>query len=274
MSWRPFFEANGNPSREAILEQTLLLAAQWYQDPGFAQRVTDAMGGVRLLYWQWRRDSKLPAWALFADADANVLLLIEGTSQPQQWYAHVTGAFPYFDTESGMLVFWTHLFQARLLMEEVRPHLPLAINVFYISGHSYGGALATLLALSAGGSLGVTQPCRVMTLGAPRSVFGLRPFQPRGLLIRVVHRDLDPVPSLPPSSFLLVPGVNFAFKFAFTHTLNWTHVGNRVLLNDRGGLEIRGLEDGEPLSNIKYIPEAKFGGHLIEAYLNAIVAGF
>ena len=106
---------------------------------------------------------------------------------------------------------------------------------FLVTGHSLGGALATIAAVDLKVALGITNPLSLYTFGQPRvgnaafSDYVMKTLGPDNY-VRVTH-DNDPVPRMPPSAFSFKHGGTEVWYMPGYNT-NYTVCDNKITVSE------------------------------------------
>lgn len=231
-----------------------------------------------------------PGWAI-ATQGSDLVVTIRGTSNAQQWIAHFAGNWgrKYQDDPGGAYV---HSFMYEVVVQQVFPSvlavlagLPEPPSRIIISGHSYGAALATLLALRLA-QAGMGAKLDVTTFGSPRVLTtGLEStltwphvnvMGPKDVVTRLppTWGNLRMLISTAASGILGKLGISSVGKFvggkasaAPFNIPNWTHYGRRGDLSENGILNLAAEGDSDP--NLSAVPTAfdePVNGHLMDTY--------
>jgi hypothetical protein len=255
-----------------MIEQICGICLIAYNRQELAEQYADSLG-LRLIAWFWHPDAWRPSWALYTDSVKKCLLQLSGTQNAKTWLLHLGGAIPVFPVPGVAQANMGHVYEASVLATEVDKALPKDTGWLAISGHSYGGAITSILAFPNENHPTTTLPGEYMTFGSPRTFFGSSVQGARGLIARVSGNGDDPVAHLPPKHLSLVPGVGLVTKKVAQQLAEWVHVGYSVQVNDNGVLNYNGPEqDLETFYELCSGVLTDWGNHPLAKYLERIAA--
>lgn len=244
--YTPFATTGGNLNFAAAFEQMLTHYAFFYERNEVVQGILDVLGGGTIVASRYDLTTLPPSWLIVRQGN-DLWIHTTGTVNQQQWIGNVAGVIsspypPYAcQAHSFFSDSWT----------TVSPQIRAAMPADYLScklhfvGHSYGAAVAWLLALEYLQAT-PTQTVDYLGLGGPKVLtenYGGPLPMPAFMLGNVG----DGVCFLPPNSALAVA---FAFTNAWRFSVpsNWLHY-TRNFLFDSGTFVTRpeaGLWDSLP----------------------------
>lgn len=218
----------------ALLEQECGVQAITANQQAALQRLLDGSGGGNILVFRYITTTWPPSWAICRQGN-DLIVNIAGTVNTQQWAGDVIGCFAADYTAMGVKVHSFFQAAATVVWSEMIPILPSDVGTcrLKISGTSYGGAVAFLIALiwvrtfpGADVQLFEIASPKALTTGYPGPL-------PR--VSFVVRNNSDVVPLVPPNAIVSAVGaINPLFTFAVP--INWTHYGMGVQINAVGTL--------------------------------------
>lgn len=145
MALTPFTTFNGDPDYNAVLEQTTLLGALYWNRQDAANQALTITGGGNVRAWQWDEQSWPPSWALLQQ-DNHLYVIIAGTTNWPQAYGDVVGCYA---VQYGTFANFVHNFFFQV-WQSIRTgliaNMPAGYETMPISfvGHSLGAAIAFL----------------------------------------------------------------------------------------------------------------------------------
>jgi hypothetical protein len=272
--WTPFVDEGGTPQAEAMLEQAVLLECLSTNRLDVADQIGEE-DGFFLIGSKWNPDSWAPSWALYSDGTGNVLLNISGTQNSDQCLAHLGGSVGVFPLPGVGQMNAAHYALLQQVLREANPYMRPNASALYVSGHSYGGSLTSILCCAGGPTPLQSLPFQGMTFGAPRSFFGALPTRRRGPLVRLSKQNNDPVAHLPPQHLCLAPGIGFVTKRLIGLLCEWGHIGRTCHIDDNGILTILGDDyDDEGIVWLARSCINGWGNHPIASYMEKLALSF
>lgn len=249
------------PERWALQQFIVLQMAIETNDQARMQTALDTIEGpgTFIHLWQQPQSTTFPGWCI-ASNDGDLIVVIRGTTNAQQWVGHIAGAWGE-EVHKGFAGFYVHIGMRDPVESKIWPTLKQVLDApppggwkrVFISGHSYGGGCAQYLAWFMTVEQHYNVPLQVVTFGAPRIFASERPVPTSWPHFNVMLEG-DPVVHLPPkwanlrmvistatSSVLGKVGLGTIGKFvggkAAGHAFelpNWNHMGDTVRLRQSG----------------------------------------
>lgn len=186
----------------------------------------------QVLLWQHRPESWPPSLAVIRSGSGRYFVLMPGTVNISQWRGHVIGSFlrSYAGGQSLLNGQWAYAAdEVGAEIQSVIP--PPSEGVVHYSGHSYGGAVAQVLAfrrLAAGDSA-----AQVLTFGAPKAYTSGYPGPLPSVYWRVASTN-DVVSTIPPD-IAIGSFSQWAYPMdIIAQNARWTHYGAQNVLNWNG----------------------------------------
>lgn len=248
-----------------------------YIDGGLAQTLAKNFFG---LDWSFGYDAQAgaetPATLIGWNAKGTVAVFVTGTTTPQQLALQVLyaayglldyGLYSTFD-------FWQR--NAQIVLDRIAGAVPLPVREIYLCGHSYGAAIAQLVAaMLRPGNPDLS--INILTFGMP-CVGDDRINRILGKAYYVHYRNLgDPVPGLPPRGSDLVTMASLILPINLPKYDVLAPANGGTILED-GGIEYE--DDGEtvPYGVLQAIIEliqagmdvAPFDAHLLPTYISRL----
>lgn len=168
-----------------------------------------------------------PSYAVLSWPDSQHLIIVAGTTNlAPQVLGHIAGSFgrpgdPDPVTVNGQ---WAAVWE--VMREEIRPligDLPANGHV-YVSGHSYGAAVAAIAAVDYAGRWG-GERVSLLQIGSPKTFTPDRPHEFPHVWQRLESTD-DPVPTLPPTLDGVDVILNWADPLSWLPRFpQWVHYG-------------------------------------------------
>lgn len=228
-----FGNSNGDVSIYALVEQSTILGALYWNRRDLAEAAIGICGGGTLLAWQFQTDSFPPSWALIRQGN-NLYLMITGTVNIQQVAGDIVGVFST-DYNGGQCA--AHRFflaSWATLKTQITPSLPADWTNcdMHFFGHSLGGAIAHLGALEwARDNPGIY--VEVIRLACPKSL--TQGYSSPDVPVSWFHVSFsgDPITFLPPAGLLPVLPLNVIY---FGIAASWTHYGKGYTIDVNGSL--------------------------------------
>lgn len=219
--------AGPSNSWTAVAQLTALTACVYKDQRGTAEQLlgTDA----QVVRWDYRPESWPPSVAYIVQPN-RLWIVMAGTVNTGQWIGHLQGSYWYRRT-STTTVNGQWLSVAEAIYDQALDLIPSGA-VLGTFGHSYGGAVAQVVAWLAARGLGAAR-AQHASIAAPRA-FGLTRQGPAPAVELRYRSCHDVVPSTPPAvdevPMLLL---NQPFAWRLWHG-SWTHHGEQVWLGPDG----------------------------------------
>lgn len=282
---------SGEPDRWGIQQRALLCLAA-YKDQATFQRAADNVLGGPAHLWVWFTPNTTTAagFAIVSRGD-ELLVVIRGTENLQQWTAHIVGSWGREFTELREGVF-VHTGMFDPMENRVLPALRQALDSpppggwrkVRITGHSYGAGVAEVLAFRL---LGVIPASKIelCTFGKPRTLSTGIPVEFEVFPYARVEGPVDVITHMPPplgnlraavstiaGSALGAMGLSKAASWVGGQAVKvpfgipmWRHYGDQVGLALGGRLSV--LVGQQAPFGAQYInPERPRGGHVMDEW--------
>lgn len=181
----------------AAAEQSFLMMCLYFDRRALAEQYLGQDGEI--VHWVRNRNTWPPSWAYIRQNDRH-FVIFEGSTNIDQFAGHARGVFVKLDFigDSEVNGAWWPVAQ------DVRKQLPdERTGRWHYCGHSYGGALAGILAMEHAEKPGPASGVELMTMGAPLYMTtGYDGPYPNTYWRVEAYGDL--VPSLPPAGVELI----------------------------------------------------------------------
>lgn len=190
--------------------------------------------GEELIVWRVNRNTWPPSFGVVKRGNS-YFLFIEGTTNNYQFTSHAWGTWARTDYLGDSSVNGAWWEATRDILGEIPS---TTLGKWYMSGHSYGGACAAIIAMSLADQRG-SEAVELMTFGTPRYMTnGYRGNLPSPYWR--IEATTDLVPTMPPSGVELIGTV-------WSNPLNWLRTdwffwdyGDEKVLNSKG--EVNGAQ--------------------------------
>jgi hypothetical protein len=237
-----FFYQNGRADEGAAYTNALLIDSLYHDDLTMAQRFA-VMTGIPLVRWKSNVNLPIPGYALFV-GNNTALLVVAGTTTAAEWLGHA-GSFlsPAIDRNVPLrglglsavsMGYWQSV--ADVLYPIVNGEIATMFNgLLQITGHSYGAAVAHILARRFANARPSPGIIHLMTFGEPRAYDGRAAVREPDYHARIIatavpfsaddRLGVDPVTRVPPGLWTLarIGPLISAAKYYFD--LAWGHFG-------------------------------------------------
>lgn len=273
---KSFSRRHGYVDPGAMLQQAAILCCVRRGSRTHLEEILALFDAGEIVSFEYRPLSFPPSYALWKKGD-HFYLAIAGTANVWQYLGHFTGAVISVGHNGHSF----NTFFAGIAHNSFRPILNPFIETgelkkLSLTGHSYGGGVATVLAAEyAAGAVTnlnseVLRPdfIEYMSFGAPRSLglgWSLEPQPNAGF--HVYHEE-DPVPKLPPKLLQMLTN-RFTGGPIFSLSFNdkWAHLADRVCFDDNGDYVDRFPEPNGFFASLPDIDEPiDFDKHPIDNY--------
>jgi hypothetical protein len=225
----PLAQTGGELSFRAAFEQMLVHYAFFYERNDVVQQILDVLGGGTIVAFRYDSATLPPSWIILRQGN-ELWIHTTGTVNQSQWIGNIAGVisspYPPFSCQAHSFFAdsWT------TVSPQIRAAMPadyLSCNLHFV-GHSYGAAVAWLLALE---YLQATPTQRVdyLGLGGPKSLTSgyNGPLPSPAFLLGNVG---DGVCFLPPNGVLAVAfALSNAWRFSVPST--WRHYTRNYLFD-------------------------------------------
>lgn len=230
----PFREFIGTVNPDAVFEQMTGIGCVYYNRRDLAEELLSIRGGGQLLVWRFDDTSFPPSWALLRQGN-NLYFWVAGTVNFPQWFGNVVGTYGNVNGTFGNLVHSFFSRSAMALQAAINPNLPadyMNCNVFW-AGHSYGSAIAFLLAILWKNTLPAVR-VEFMGFAVPKSMtVGFTGNLPDVVLN--INNELDCVAYMPPNRVLsVVQPPQQPWNFGIP--VNWQTFGSSVVISQQSRL--------------------------------------
>lgn len=258
----PLKNADGSPNVAAMFAASAIISGLYHQTTAQAQAYGQDVAAT-VLGSRINPATYEPDYVVLGDGDS-ALVVFAGTTNAPQWLGHAGSALvPVADEVSGGETLASFYYGLRIREPEIMALLaPYRGRTIWITGHSYGGAAANILARhlrtgDAGAYIGV------LTFGEPKSyVASVAPdyYNWKARIVAVDHseggisRDVgarDPVTMMPPAQLEFCFGGIWAAVAKAVTGLSYTHKGDEWLLPETG--KLHGPFSYSPLAYIPFV---------------------
>jgi hypothetical protein len=230
-----FTGPDGSLNPAALLQGTALLNCLQNNDRASAQSLLAFSGTAQIAVWTWYPETLPPDLAVIIDGDT-IYIVIIGTMNAAQWTGQIAGATAMpFPGQPGVQVgaFWQPI--AQQLASEISTLATPGITRMKIVGHSYGAAVALLVALNFSANPGQLTDVQCLLIGSPNPLTaGYTGPVPNALHHVALPGDI--VVQLPPAGFDSAQPVNSLTDWAFGYGPQWAYYGSGWNLGTAGGL--------------------------------------
>lgn len=217
------FEVDGKPNPLAALINCVLIDAVYNDNLSTVEQIAANTGTQMKSFARWPYHSA-PGFTVIGN-DHEALVAIAGTTNGTQWFFHGVGSFvPSVDPSTARFVNWSFHQAYVLLAADIGNAIgTLQGKRLKLTGHSFGAAVATIIAYR----LWIEHPeiasIELQTFGSPR-VYAPAPALALPLNQRIVHY-LDPVQFTPPRAVVLSGLGKLISAVKLVQNLEWQHVG-------------------------------------------------
>jgi hypothetical protein len=249
MSLPSFRNSNGSPAADAAFMNIVLMSALYANDIRPFNAVAQAYGGTVRLFQVTPTTYEPDVGVITSDSD--VLVVMAGTTTSPQLLGHAGGSLlavpdPEIPvTGIGVAqVNGSFAVGADLIIPVIYNSLPtLRVQNFRVSGHSYGGAVAHILARRLANAAISPANIELMTFGQPRTFDARTAVHEPDYYARIINWDgrgprrdenvgVDPVCTSPPAVIQLAR-LGFLSKFLQKWAgFFWQHHGAPYILED------------------------------------------
>jgi len=245
----------------AAAQQLALIVAVHYDRRAQVEEMLSVDGSI--LRWVHRADTWPPSYTVIQSGNNRFFIAINGTTNIRQGIGHIQGSFgrQYPDDAPLANGQWLNVWQT--MREEIAAVLPTDLSHarIYLSGHSYGAAVAALGALEYSRTIH-RDNVGLITFGSPKVMgVGYRGVRPNGEYR--IYSPGDIVATLPPSDGTENVVERWASPIAFRLGLPfYTHYGEKLEIYPDGS-----LNSGNPPPN-PLPPGVSFGNIAEHSFTN------
>jgi pimeloyl-ACP methyl ester carboxylesterase len=264
---------DGTLNPAALLQAASLLNCLQNNNRPAAQSLLAQSGTAQILVWTWFPETLPPDFAVIIDGDT-IYIVIIGTMNATQWTGQIAGATatPY-PGQPGVSVgaFWAPI--AAQASTEISTLAQPGITRMVIVGHSYGAAIAQLVAMNFAANPGQLTSVDCLLLGGPNPVTAGY----SGTLPNCMHRVAivgDIVPQLPPTGFATSLPLAVLSNWVTGAGPQWAYYGTGWTLGTAGGLTANPATRPTVGGAIAAAAAGNLNIHLIENYLAAAIATY
>ncbi len=230
-----FDTPSGSPNPAALVQTSALLECLHWDRRTEAEALLAFVGDARIVAWVYDLSVPSPNFACIVDGEC-LYIVITGTYTPDQWAGQILGATgePYtLDPNTRVGAYWDRMWLplAVAMSEFATPET----TTIRITGHSYGGAVAHLIANSFARGRVPGQRIEVLNWAPPNPLTEGYTGPGPDVHHRVYHPD-DVVPLLPPA------GLNSQFYrldgggWLSSRSLTWGYYGRGWHMQTNGSI--------------------------------------
>lgn len=266
MSFTPFKNDSGDPDCNAVLEQTTLTGAVYWNRRDSAEAMLALIGGGTVRAWQFNEASWPPSWALLQQGN-HLYVVLAGSTSSVHWYGNIVGCYAvqYGSFPNFVHNFFDQVWQG--LRVSLIQNMPAGFETMPISfvGHSFGSAVAFLGALEWRRRFGTVQ-VEYMGLAKPKPLTdGYTGALPQSRYF--ISTGNDCVSQLPPNSLVL--GVLDALsQWQYSVPMDWRHYSPGYRFDADDVLRLRGPREWDTTPSAGQISATPFY-HPIGNYMQA-----